>query len=72
VRTNGRPVAASAAQLATIWVAASWGAPVGSIDRVNDNDPTGPRKDGLSASPSTRRQDFKLDGALCMLECRRP
>jgi hydroxybutyrate-dimer hydrolase len=63
---EGRPVAVSPALAATIFSVAPGGAPAGAIDVINDNDPTGPRRSWLSASPSTGRQDFNLDGAICI------
>lgn len=42
--------------------------PAGSIDVVNDRDPVGPCRNWVSASPSTGRQDYNLDGALCVRE----
>jgi hydroxybutyrate-dimer hydrolase len=36
------------------------------VDIVNDRDPAGPRRNGASASPSTGRQDYNLDGAACL------
>lgn len=62
----GRPRQTPLAELATIFVTGNGGVPSASIDLVNDRDPTGPRKDGLSVSPSTGRQDYNLDGALCL------
>src|SRR5215831_16413763 len=59
---EGRPVAVPAAQAAQNFAIAPGGAPAGLIDVVNDNDPAGPRRSWLSASPSTGRQDFNLDG----------
>ncbi len=63
---EGRPIAVPAAQAAQNFAIAPGGAPAGLIDVVNDNDPTGPRRSWLSASPSTGRQDFNLDGAICI------
>lgn len=54
--------------LATIFAIAPGGAPAGPIDIVNDLDPSGPRRNSLSVSPSTGRQDYNLDGALCLRE----
>ena len=63
---NGKPRAATAAELATIFVTAPGGAPAGAIDLINERDPRGPTRDVVSVSPSTNRQDYNLDGALCM------
>jgi hydroxybutyrate-dimer hydrolase len=68
VDKDGRPMAVPADVLATIFATAPGGAPVGPIDVVNDRDPTGPRRNALSVSPSTNRQDYNLDGALCLRE----
>ncbi|CCE09081.1 D-(-)-3-hydroxybutyrate oligomer hydrolase precursor (3HB-oligomer hydrolase) (3HBOH) [Bradyrhizobium sp. STM 3843] len=63
---DGRLVAVPPALAATIFSVAPGGAPAGAIDVINDNDPTGPRRSWLSVSPSTGRQDFDLDGAVCI------
>ncbi len=63
---DGKPRAASAAELATIFVTAPGGAPAGAIDLVNERDPRGPTRDMVSISASTGRQDYNLDGALCL------
>lgn len=68
VDKDGRPIPAPPAFLASIYATAPGGAPTGSIDLVNDLDPTGPRRNALSVSPSTKRQDYNLDGALCLRE----
>jgi hydroxybutyrate-dimer hydrolase len=65
---DGRPVAVPPDLAATIFSVAPGGAPAGTIDVVNDNDPTGARRSWLSVSPSTGRQDFNLDGAICIRE----
>lgn len=62
----GRPRAATAAELATIFSTAAGGAPAGSIDLINDNDPSGPRRESVSVSASTNRQDYNIDGMLCL------
>lgn len=59
-------MAVPAAQIAQNFAIAPGGAPAGSIDVINDNDPTGPRRSWLSVSPSTGRQDYDLDGAICI------
>lgn len=66
VDADGRPVPVPAAQAAQNFAIAPGGAPAGAIDVINDNDPTGPRRSWLSVSPSTGRQDFNLDGAMCI------
>ncbi len=63
---QGRPMAASAQALAAIFVTAPGGVPAGPIDLINDRDPRGPVHDMLSISPSTGRQDYNLDGSLCL------
>lgn len=65
---QGRPAPMPGADWAELWVKAPGGAPSGNIDLINDNDPRGPRRDGISISPSSGRQDYNLDGALCMRE----
>ncbi|TPG59678.1 D-(-)-3-hydroxybutyrate oligomer hydrolase [Roseomonas nepalensis] len=68
VDAEGRPVAAPPEVLAQSFATAPGGAPFGPVDIVNDRDPTGPRRNALSVSPSTGRQDYNLDGALCLRE----
>jgi len=63
---DGRPRAATAGELATIFVTAPGGAPAGAIDLINERDPRGPTRDMVSVSPSTNRQDYNIDGALCL------
>ena len=63
---DGRPMAVPAAQAAQNFAIAPGGAPAGVIDVINDDDPTGPRRSWLSMSRSTGRQDFNLDGAICI------
>lgn len=65
---DGRPIAASSELLANLFASAPGGVPAASIDIINDLDPTGPRRNALSMSPSTQRQDYNLDGALCLRE----
>jgi hydroxybutyrate-dimer hydrolase len=66
VDAEGRPTAIPPAVLAQSFATAPGGAPFGPVDIVNDRDPRGPRRNGLSISPSTGREDFNLDGALCL------
>lgn len=68
VDEDGHPQAVPPEELARIFAVASGGAPTGTIDVVNDRDPRGPMRDFVSQSPSTGRQDFNLDGALCLRE----
>jgi hydroxybutyrate-dimer hydrolase len=68
VDKEGRPAPIPATEAAQNFVLAPGGAPAGSIDVINDEDPSGPRRNWVSASRSTGRQDFNLDGALCMRE----
>ena len=63
---NGKPRAATAAELATIFVTAPGGAPAGAIDLINERDPNGATRDMVSVSAPTKRQDYNLDGALCL------
>ena len=66
VDKDGRPMAAPASEVAQNFAIAPGGAPAGSIDTVNDDDPTGPRRSWVSTSRSTGRQDYDIDGALCI------
>lgn len=68
VDAQGVPRPAPPAELAEIFAKAAGGAPSGSIDIINDNDPRGPRRNSLSMSPSTGRLDYNLDGARCLRE----
>lgn len=40
--------------------------PAGSINLVNENDPSGPRRDPASVSPGSGAADWNLDGAKCL------
>ena len=66
VDKDGRPIAVPPTELAQNFAIAPGGAPAGSIDVINDDDPTGPRRSWVSASRSTGRQDYNLDGAICL------
>jgi hydroxybutyrate-dimer hydrolase len=66
VDKDGRPVAVPPVEIAQNFAIAPGGAPAGSIDTINDDDPTGPRRSWLSESKSTHRQDYDLDGAICL------
>jgi hydroxybutyrate-dimer hydrolase len=68
VDQDGRPIAVPEGQAAQNFAIAPGGAPAGAIDVINDDDPTGPRRSWLSVSRSTGRQDFNLDGAICIRE----
>jgi len=65
---EGKPRAVPPTEFAEIFAKAAGGAPTGSIDLVNDNDPRGPRRNDMSISPSTGRADYNLDGARCLRE----
>jgi hydroxybutyrate-dimer hydrolase len=68
VDKEGRPIPVPANEAAQNFALAPGGAPAASIDVINDDDPTGPRRSWLSASRSTGRQDYNLDGAICLRE----
>jgi hydroxybutyrate-dimer hydrolase len=40
--------------------------PTGVVNLVNENDPTGPKRDPISVSPSSGVADWNLDGARCL------
>ena len=40
--------------------------PTGGVNLVNDNDPSGPKRDPISVSPSSGVADWNLDGARCL------
>jgi hydroxybutyrate-dimer hydrolase len=66
VDKDGRPMVAPPMQIAQNFAIAPGGAPAGSIDVINDDDPSGPRRSGVSTSRSTGRQDYDIDGAICV------
>ncbi len=66
VDRDGRPVAVSPAERAQIFAIAAGRIPAGTIELINDNDPTGPRQNTLSLSPNTGRRDDNFAGALCV------
>lgn len=66
VNENGRPRALTLAEVATLFSDQSGIPPFGIVKLINDLDPDGPREDRRSASPSTRRNDMNLDGALML------
>ncbi len=68
VDAEGRPRAVPPAEFAEIFAKAAGGAPTGSIDLINDDDPRGPRRNDLSISRRSGREDYNLDGALCIRE----
>ena len=61
----GKPSAIAAAQLAQVFANGNGIPPTATLNIVNDNNPGGPLLTGISVSPSTGRQDFNFDGALC-------
>ncbi|HEY0182485.1 MAG TPA: 3-hydroxybutyrate oligomer hydrolase family protein [Rhodopila sp.] len=63
---DGHPMTVPAAEMAQNFAIAPGGAPAGSIDTVNDDDPSGPRRSWVSTSRSTGRQDYDIDGAICI------
>ena len=65
MNAEGRVVPVPPAVLAQSFATAPGGAPFGPVDVVNDRDPTGPQRNGMSASASTGRLDYNLDGANC-------
>lgn len=62
----GNPIPASDAALAQIFATGNGIPPTGGINIINNDSVGGPRLDALSISPSTRRADLNLDGALCL------
>ena len=66
VDRDGRPEPVPPAELAQNFAIAPGGAPASSIDVVNDDDPGGPRRSWVSVSRNTGRQDYDLDGAMCI------
>ncbi len=56
------------ASLASIFSTGNGVPPMGGINIVNNNSVGGPFLDVLSISPSTLRQDYNIDGALCQRE----
>jgi len=66
VAATGEPAAVDAALLAQGFASYNGVPPSGHISLINENDPAGPRRDQISASPSTGRMDWNFDGALCL------
>ena len=61
-------VIAPLASLATIFATGNGVPPMGGINIVNNNSVGGPLLEAASVSPSTNRQDYNIDGALCQRE----
>ncbi len=61
----GNVSAAKPAALPTIFGDGNGVPPNGGINIINNLNPGGAKLDGASISPSTNREDFNLDGALC-------
>ncbi|MFS4436600.1 3-hydroxybutyrate oligomer hydrolase family protein [Paracoccaceae bacterium GXU_MW_L88] len=68
VGKDGLPRPVPEAEIAPIFANAPGGAPTGSIVVINDLDPRGPIRNDISQSSSTGREDYNLDGALCLRE----
>ncbi len=66
VDANGKPIPADSIDLRKTWIKGYGGAPAGDIHLINNNNPDGAIKDDQSRSPSTGRQDYNLDGILCL------
>ena len=64
---GGLPIAAPAS-LATIFATGNGVPPMGGINIVNNLSVGGPLQEPISTSPSTNRQDYNIDGALCQRE----
>ncbi len=61
----GNVSASKPAPLPTIFGDGNGVPPTGGINIVNNLNPSGAKLDSLSQSPSTLREDFNLDGAIC-------
>lgn len=55
-----------AAGLPTMWATGNGVPPAGGVQLINNLSPGAPLRDLFSFSPSTMKQDFNLDGALCL------
>ncbi len=62
----GVPNPLAAAALATMYATGNGVPPSAGIQLINNRSPGAPLRDLFSLSPSTLKQDFNLDGALCL------
>ena len=62
----GVPVALAQAAAVQMWASGNGIPPTNGVNIVNNNSVGGPLQDPISISPSTGRQDFNLDGAVCL------
>jgi hydroxybutyrate-dimer hydrolase len=62
----GVPNALAPAALATMFATGNGVPPSSGVQLINNLSPGAPLRDLFSFSPSTMRQDFNLDGALCL------
>jgi hydroxybutyrate-dimer hydrolase len=62
---SGRPAPIPQVQLAQVFGSGSGIPPTATINIVNNADPSGPRNSPVSVSPSTGKQDYNFDAALC-------
>ncbi|HVE50911.1 MAG TPA: 3-hydroxybutyrate oligomer hydrolase family protein, partial [Casimicrobiaceae bacterium] len=63
---TGKPVALSAAALATVFGTGNGVPPTAGINIVNNNAVGGPTRDPISVTASTGVLDYNIDGALCL------
>jgi hydroxybutyrate-dimer hydrolase len=61
----GVPMAAPAAAIAGVFGTGNGVPPTGAIAIINNLSVGGAKRDNVSVSPSTGRQDYNIDGALC-------
>jgi hydroxybutyrate-dimer hydrolase len=64
--TGGVPAALAASSAVQMWAASNGIPPTNGVNVVNNNSVGGPLQDPISVSPSTGKQDFNVDGALCL------
>ena len=63
---NGEPTAINPSVLAALFATANGIPPTGGVALINDLSPGGPQETRRSLSPSTKKADQNLDGALCL------
>jgi hydroxybutyrate-dimer hydrolase len=68
VGADNKPAAFPAAGLAQYFGTANGVPPSGAVTIVNNAAAGGPMRDAVSVTPSTGKQDFNIDGAICLRE----
>jgi hydroxybutyrate-dimer hydrolase len=63
---SGAPVALAQASAVQMWAAGNGIPPTNGVNIVNNNSLGGPLQDPISVTPTTGKQDFNVDGAICL------